>query len=699
MINLNDQIGNNSDIFTYTDLDYSLCENTNKILKSTNKYAKKDIFNILVENGSDNCCETKYDYKNDIENCFDDIFISFKKMIDSEFIRIYTKCSNIQNVTNSFKEKIIMCSLPKNKEFVLYDNFFNPKLDILNKAINNPYMNTINEMLGQKSVFTSNDLCTMGKNIIELIPKIKDQLEKNKNSIMKMIPETNNIDCDNFNAIIDAKNKFKIISEAYKNVNKAFDEYLYTIQFILNEFVKSSFVIQIPNNNETDKKILVKSNDLEKDIESEKIYDNLGINECFISIYNKSNAISAQLENISIKYGLELLNENSSNDTKNKSKFGMFMEKIKEAILALCRYIKTKWSEILHKILISLGRYSSWADKYGESVLKKIKEEKTFTDVVSTWKWDGSILKLNRLIEGINKIIPYRSPGSPIEKYQSALEAFSHHDNGNSRDNMYNTIMNTSFSSNGEKLGLNAKIPLNEKIHKIILMYRTDPEKRTLNESDVKNRLKILKESKTKLVELKKSDEMDNIVKLSLLTAKDLNQVKNMMNTGKYTEEECAILKKYYAARNTVLDVARVAASDIFNINFKLLDQYIYESYKVLKNFLKSKSNLDESIELNSKQYIQLASLFENSSELCMNSDLTIGGLIDKNANINDFVEVPIPGNIMEKINNLKLYPISKMKNKSILMRSNLNSDTWIYNPIDQSLVCQNTLNSVFSNN
>lgn len=693
-----DNIGNYDKIFTYNDFYSCLSEVTNNLLTLTNSYSKNKMINIIESSEYDSTSleDMKFDYNKNIKNCFDELCLSFNELIMSEYNRFYTKIENIQRIYNQYNKLILTSILPKPNEYILYDNFFKPNLDLLSTSINYPYVNILDKMVGSKTTFNGNDLTCMQSNIIALLESIKNQIEKNKNKLKEMIPEFN----DNYDMskVMEMKNKFKIAIDGYKRLNIAYDEYLSLIQFILNEYIKNSINNKKSEDKENESEninTILPENQLDKSINKQNRYDDLGINECFINIRNKSNMINAQLENISIKYAIELLNESADNSISDK--VISILIKIKDALFALCRYIAQNWRNLVMKVNIMIDRYGKWANKYGKSVLDKIDKEKSFTDTVCEWTWDGSILSLPNLKNSMNVIIPHVNIGSPISAYKHALDVFEKHDNsGQTKANIYNTIMNKNLSTKAEKLGLNQKLTLEQKIHKIVSMYQKDPREMKLYKSDVQRYLKVLTNSKMLLKNLNDTDKMRDVNNISMELAKELDKVKSSMNSGKYEKNEYPIIMKYYSARKTVVDVAKTAASDLYQINTTLIQKMTHESYKVLKNFLSKSVSNNESIVLLSDDYIKLASLFEDSSELCMSSNLTDGGLISKDANINDLVPCAIPENIMNKILTLKMYPISKMVDGSILLRSDLDKSVWTYNFNDQSITCQDTLYSCY---
>ena len=696
-IKYNNDIGKYDSSFTYHNFSECLSENTNTLLKLTNNYAKQKMF-ALIESSfeSDSASENiKDEYCKDTKRCFDDMCSSFNILITNECNRLCNKIDSIIKIYEQHQKNIITSVLPKSNEYVLYENFFKPNLDLLSTAINYPYVNIIEKMLGNKITFTGEQLTGKQSDILSLIKSVKNQIEQNANTLKCMTP-TIDSECD-MNKIIGIKNKFKIDIDGFKRINIAYDEYLSSIQFILNEYIKNSF-----NNSENceDKNIIMPDNKLDKLINKQNTYDDLGINECFINIANKSNAINAQLENISIKYGMELLTE-SGNDKDNNnsiiSKFVAMITRLKDAVVAICKYIWQSWKNLVMKIKIMLDRYGKWADKHGKEIMEKIDKVGSFTDTVCEWTWDGSVLGLPNLKNAMNVIIPHINIGSPISAYKHALDVFEKHDNsGNTKANIYNTIMNKNLSSKAEKLGLTQKITLEQKIHKIVSMYQKDPKETKLYKADVKRHLIVLANSKMMLKALTDSDKMRDVNDVANELTKELDKVKSNMNSGKYEKSDYSTIMRYYSARKTVVDVAKTAASDLYHINTTLIQKMVHESYKVLKNFLNKSTSNNESVVLSSNDYIKLASLFEDSSELCMSSNLTDGGLISKDANINDLVPCAIPENIMNKILTLKMYPISKMTDGSILLRSDLDKSVWTYNCNDQSITCQDTLYSCY---
>ena len=701
----NKDIGKYDNSFTYSNFNECLSENTNNLLKLTNNYAKQKMFTIIESSSSDECELTAEDVKDeyckDVKCCFNDICSSFNTLVISECNRLCNKIDSIIKIYEQNQKKIITSVLPKSNEYVLYKNFLKPNLDLLSTAINYPYINIIEKMLGNKITFTGEQLSGKQTDILSLIKSLKNQIEQNANTLKCAIP-TFDSECD-IDKIIGIKNKFKINMDGFKRINIAYDEYLSSIQFILNEYIKNSLnnenCKKFDDSNCQDKNIIIPNNDLDKSINKQNTYDDLGINECFVNIRNKSNAINAQLENISIKYGLEILTESGDNSSNNGiiSKFIAMIMRLKDAFLALCRYIAQNWRNLIMKVKIMLDRYGKWADKHGKEILEKIDKVGSFTDTVCEWTWDGSVLGLPNLKNTINVIIPHVNIGSPISAYKHALDVFEKHDNsGQTKPNIYNTIMNKNLSSKADKLGLTQKLSLEEKIHKIVSMYQKDPKEMKLYKSDVQRYLRVLENSKTLLKNLNESDKMRDVNSVGEEVAKELDKVKSNMNSGKYEKDEYPIIMRYYSARKTVLDVAKTAASDLYQINTTLIQKMTHEAYKVLKNFLSKSSSNNESIALSSSDYIQLASLFEDSSELCMSSNLTDGGLISKDANINNLVPCAIPENIMNKILTLKMYPISKMTDGSILLRSDLDKSVWTYNCNDQSITCQDTLYSCY---
>ena len=694
-LKFNNDIGKRDNSFTYNNFSECLSENTSTLLKLTNSYAKQKML-ALVESSfeSDSTPEDiKNEYCKDTKCCFNDMCSSFNKLISNERSRLCNKIENIIKIYEQNQKSIITSILPKSNEYVLYENFFKPNLNLLSTAINYPYINIIEKMLGNKITFTGECLTSKQSDILSLIKSIKNQIEQNANTLKCMTPMIDS-ECD-INKIVGIKNKLKIDIDGFKRLNIAYDEYLSSIQFILNEYIKNSF-----NDNENcqDKNIVMPVNELDKSINRQNTYDDLGINECFINIKNKSNAINAQLENISIKYGMELLTESS--DDKNDSiinKFIAMLVRLKDAVIAIGKYIAQNWRNLVMKVKIMLDRYGKWADKHGRELIQKIDKVGSFTDTVCEWTWDGSMLGLPNLKNTMNVIIPHVNIGSPISAYKHALDVFEKHDNsGNTKANIYNTIMNKNLSSKADKLGLTQKLSLEEKIHKIVSMYQKDPRETKLYKSDVQRYLRVLANSKMLLKALTDSDKMRDVTQVNDELAKELDKVKSNMNSGKYEKNDYPIIMRYYSARKTVIDVAKTAASDLYQINTTLIHKMVHEAYKVLKNFLNKSTSNNESIVLSSNDYIELASLFEDSSELCMSSNLTDGGLISKDANINDLVPCAIPENIMNKIITLKMYPISKMTDGSILLRSDLDKSVWTYNCNDQSITCQDTLYSCY---
>lgn len=694
-LKFNNDIGKRDNSFTYNNFSECLSENTSTLLKLTNSYAKQKML-ALVESSfeSDSTPEDiKNEYCKDTKCCFNDMCSSFNKLISNERSRLCNKIENIIKIYEQNQKNIITSVLPKSNEYVLYENFFKPNLNLLSTTINYPYINITEKMLGNKITFTGECLTGKQSDILSLIKSIKNQIEQNANTLKCMTPMIDS-ECD-ISKIVGIKNKLKIDMDGFKRLNIAYDEYLSSIQFILNEYIKNSF-----NDNENcqDKNIVMPVNELDKSINRQNTYDDLGINECFINIKNKSNAINAQLENISIKYGMELLTESSDdNNDSIISKFIAMLVRLKDAVIAIGKYIAQNWRNLVMKVKIMLDRYGKWADKHGRELIQKIDKVGSFTDTVCEWTWDGSMLGLPNLKNTMNVIIPHVNIGSPISAYKHALDVFEKHDNSDiTKANIYNTIMNKNLSSKADKLGLTQKLSLEEKIHKIVSMYQKDPRETKLYKSDVQRYLRVLANSKMLLKALTDSDKMRDVTQVNDELAKELDKVKSNMNSGKYEKNDYPIIMRYYSARKTVIDVAKTAATDLYKINTTLIHKMVHEAYKVLKNFLNKSTSNNESIALSSNDYIELASLFEDSSELCMSSNLTDGGLISKDANINDLVPCAIPENIMNKIITLKMYPISKMTDGSILLRSDLDKSVWTYNCNDQSITCQDTLYSCY---
>ena len=684
MKEFNNKIKSNSS-YSYIDFYRCLSETTYNLLRITNKYAKQETLNLLENIDDPNI---KDDYYIDVKNCSSDITDSFNKIIECESDRLMSKINDIkQNVENNNYKKIITTSLPKSNEYVLYEKFFKPNLDILSICINYPYKDIIYEMLGYKTTFSGEELTGMETNIISLIDNIKSQIEKNKNILHKMSIDISSSD---IKEIIELKNKYKSIIDGYKRCNIAYDEYISSIEFIIDEYIKTD----LNKTNIIEKDIISPDNELEKSIENEEVYDTSNMNECFINIKNKINIMNVQLENFVIKYNLESLTE--SNNVNQSNRFITIVTKIRDFVVAIAKYIRENWRNFKLKVQIMFDKYGKWANKYENELIAKIDKVKSFQDTVCEWTWDGSMIRLSNLQNAVNVIIPNIIIGSPISAYEKALRTFDKHNNsGQTKENIYNTLMNKNLSTDAEKLGLNKKLTLEEKIHRIVSMYQKDPRKMNLNKSDVKRYISVLKNSKKLLTDLNNSDKMNEVNKISVELAKDMDKAKSGMNSGQYNPEECSIITKYYSARKTVLDVAKTAATDLYQINLTLIRKMVTEAYKILKNFLKKQDTNNESILLSSSDYIKLASLFEDSSELCMSSDLTKCGLLSKDANINDLIPSTMPPDISNKILELKMYPISVMKDGSILLRSDVDKNVWVYNYNDNTLICQNTLNSI----
>lgn len=683
----NNKIGMMNESFTYSEFYSTLSENTVNLLTSTNDYARQCALNSLQNQSNDDNTE---DYNNSLKDNLESIINAYERIIESEYNRLYTRTVNMQSMVDTVKKRIITSLLPKCNEYQLGDKFFKPKLDILSDAINNPSVDLFNEVLGSKISFDAEDLNVMQTNIIALIQNIQTQIGKNRNTMKSMTPSISNN--ENFDKIIEIKNLCKIYIDGFKRVNMVYDEYLTNIQFILNEFIKAS---TNSNPNEPSEKRTIYPDTIDKTIGMDKIYDISQVNECSLDIDTKIKYINAQLENITIKLGIESLNE-SSDKSDDKSKFVKFLEWLWKAIKAIGEYIKTNWKTFVTKCKFKIDVYGKWIEKHKEKIQSLMKNNNTFEDNVCDWNWDGKIMTLphDSIRNIIEKIIPYISPDtSHIRNYEYAINQYAKTNNGDVDANIYNQIVGPIFGIKAKK-----NMSKQQKLNNIIESYKKGPFSKKITNSDLSKYISVLENSKTQMKELLDSDPMEVLSTISEKLANDTNKAKSKMNSGFYDEKGCQLVNKYYSGRKRVLDVARQACNDLFDINFKLIDERCIEAVGVLKNFIKSNTTevLNNSIDLDADEYIQLAALFEDSSDICMQSNLTQCGIIDKNANIDDFVS-DIPSDIKEKINGLRLYPITKMLNSALLMRSELDRTVWTYNSNDKTLVCQNTLNSVCS--
>lgn len=686
-LDFNDKIGIKEPL-TYNDFNESISYHTVNLLRSTNNYAKKTAINLLES--SDNTDDT-IEYEKTLKDTSTSITDLYERLVDSEYNRLYEKTVNMKNIVDSIKKKILMGKLPECNEYPLYEKFFKPDLDRLSDALSKPFINLADEMLGQKIIFSSNELNGSQQKIIDLIQAVQTQVGKDRNTMKSLLPKVS--DNENFDSIIDIKNTIKSNINGYKKINLVYDKYLYDIQFILNQFANHCGDAEDKNN--SNDKMIVPDNE-ERNIVLDKIYDISGANECILDFNEKIEYINTQLENISIKLELESLNEETS---PKPNKFMQFIEWLINAVKAIGQWIAKTWKELIIKAKYHFDFYGKWISSHEEAIRKIATEKSQGSQSIATlnvcdWKMSGTnIISAKGVADRIYMVIGKRGPGDDVSRLESALKEFDN--KYKSREDIYN-VLGQSLSKNLKLSGGSNK---KEKLASIISLYRSDPKTKQITLKDCDTYISVLKNSSKNLQELINSSQMNALQEKSYELTRSLDLVKTKMNSGKYDSNDYLTVKKYWEARKTVLDIARQLCSDLFDINYKLIDQRASEAHRILSYILKTnKTSTNESIEFSTQEYIQMASLIECNDIEPNSFNFMDGGIIDKNANVQDFVSEEIPTSVILKIDEMKLYPMQKIINGNILMKSDIDNTVWVYNVSDKSLVCQNTLNSVYNN-
>lgn len=617
-------------------------------------------------------------YNENIKDDCDKVVDMYDKMLASEYNRLYTKTVGLQNIIDTNKKKIITSQLNNNDEIVLYEKFFNPNVDILSVMLADPQKDSITQLMGIKTKFESKDLSCKQSDLIAIIPKIQTQLIENRNKLSQLVQRTG---FTNFNLddLFELKDSCKKYIDAFKSVNMAYDECLQLVESLIKKYLESPTSVSCDS--------------ITNKIDQEQIYDASGINECFDSINTKIKSVNIILENVAIKYNIETMTEASNgadNKSKNKSRFRTIIDAIIKAAMTIIEFIRDKWIKIRKAAAQVIDRYGRWINRHEEEILKTINKFKSYECTISEWNWDGRKLDLSGLSNAIKTMLPHRSIGSPIEEYERALKHFQQYTSGDFERNIYNMVLQKNFG-----IKTSVDVSINTLWDNILKKYRKEPTKKRIIDIDVKKYINILKNSKKKLAELNSADIMSTINDESKILVKEMNTVKSLFDTERYTVQEYNTVMKYYTAKKKILSVAKSVANRTYEINFKLIQESTHEAYKALKYLINN--NLNETINFSSNEYIEMANLFENCYDVCMNSDLTQGGVFSKDVNINKLVDKTIPEEIMNKILSLKLYCICKMNDGSILMKSDIDKTVWVYNPNDQTLICQNTLNGVYN--
>ena len=669
------------------------------MMESINTYAK-DV-NTLLESACDNQSlneaisekqetyskKTKKEARNRSNSNHKKI-IEYKNAVRKQTL----ECESIINANKKYfsmsidASKVSIPSIDCGKE-----NMFNPKTTVFKYVYGKdkaPSLKDISDYIFGNRIAKNNNLV--------------DYINKNKNKIPGLLKTINSIvekwatyvsdkcsKCDDSTAQ-NILNSYKstdyymsILDKVTASCVIMVDSYLSIVRFVIRANKKSA-----------DKNINESIENTEIFLETADRFDTTGIYKDLNDIGYILNSSHIVLENAIVRLqaqAIQSINEDGgSNETKaveKKNIFKRIIDKLIELCIKIKTFLTTKWQTIRHKLANTFNYYGRWLDKYDNAIEEKFKVNngcKVPSNIdIFDWKPQSYETQISAITtDAIGKIIPLKSLDRTSEDtYKHAVDVFIN--NWRTDNDIRKSLLKSATKTDSFTARAKGDISPYEICQQVIDSCKSKKRLRNIDRTTKDGFKKVLRDSKTWADELIRVSDMKQIEKLADSTKAELAALKR-------SEADVTYAVKYFNCRLKVINIARIVAKDLFDMQYRLHVAQLNNAMLGLKTIMNSDiKSVNEAVTVFNGDTEALKKFvddvckgdYENKNPECIQ-------IIAKGTDASNFLNGPVSDEVKTVIMDNKLSPIATVDG-NLILRSLTTHAIWIYYPEDKLINCE----------